>query len=198
MMCWRRVSSGSTTSSSRTGPIDEAANLAEQRIDLLLRLDRFEQRADGAHAAGALVLVFGGDDINRDVARFEILFQATQHPPAADVRQADVERHSRNGIFARQRKRNRSARGGDAFHAGFPGGFQQELNERAVIFDNQNDTISGLNQFAIVVKLVKRDAVLPQRAGPAPGLAARRADRLAAGHAAQRSVRRVRHRQVQA
>ena len=129
------------------GLSDVVVELSKQGIKHIPAGDRFGHERQRAVDKGLFAGIVGGDYAYRDVARGQVIFEAFQDAPAADIRQEDIQSDGMRIELAGQRQRGCSQRGGQSFEAAFAGRVEQEASKRQVVFHNEEHTIAGLDVF---------------------------------------------------
>ena len=152
---------------------DEVADGVEQSIERLLILERLGHDAQGPVVQRPVVRVLGRDDADRDVPGGDVVLEPLDHAPAVDVGQADVEGDGVGLVLAGHRQRGGAERRDQPLEALLARGLEQELGERQVVLDDQEQRIAGLDRLAVVAHLVDERGGLEdrRRCGVPPGRA---------------------------
>ncbi len=94
--------------------------------------------------------------LHRDVPRSRVLLQMIEHRPAQHVGQEHVQRHGRRVVLAGQGEGLRAAHGHKHLEPLVTGQIAHDAGIVRIIFDNQQDSVVGLQVVAVVRNLLDR------------------------------------------
>ena len=155
-MLWRSTSLSSTISRLRTLRSMKPA-IERERLLERLAFDRLGQVRDRPEPQAALRLFEQRDDVHRDVARRRVVLEPIEHRPAVHDRQVDVEGDRVRLVVPRHRQADVAARRRQALEAFLVRHVQQDVRERQVVLDDQQDAIAVADRVAIVLDVALGD-----------------------------------------
>ena len=142
----RCAGSRPTTSRSLTGRSTKSLIVSSELLERLARLDRLGEDAQRPEAQGAVAVLLGRDDADRDVPGGQVVLEPLEDPPAVDVGQVDVEGDRVGHVLAGHRQRRGAERGDQPLEALLAGRVEQEPGEGQVVLDDQQDAVAGLDR----------------------------------------------------
>src|SRR5947207_15725976 len=98
--------------------LEERVDPREGFLEGLLVFQRFGEGADGRHPQSALSFVFGGDEVNGDMARGGLVFETGQDSPAVNIGQVDIQSDGVRVALAHRRQCVTATRGDQPFPTG--------------------------------------------------------------------------------
>src|SRR5690606_28444957 len=90
-------------------------------------------------------------DLNRDVARQRIVLELTEHGPAENVRQMDIEGNGCRVIFRGKRQRLGAALADNALEADLVRRIEKNAGVARIILNDKQDLVSGGDAIAVII-----------------------------------------------
>jgi hypothetical protein len=126
-------------------------NFSESIFELFLG-DGFSGVADGAAAESFGSCFLGADDMDGDVAGFNVILKDTEDGPAIDSGEAEVEEDTVGLVGGGEVDTFFAVECGEHFESVLVDGFFQESDEVDIIFDDEDGVVSGLDLVSVIIE----------------------------------------------